>query len=151
MLDPGEAEAIALAIERAPSLLLIDEREGRQVARTLGVPLTGTLGILLRAKGLGHTPAIKPLLTELIEQHHFRLHPSLVLSAAGSILSMITVLRCSSPGANSTFAKPTSRLMRLPPADVRYTYGTALPFTAPVLRTLKLTVNAPPVASCTAL
>jgi len=78
MLDPGEAEAIALAVERAPSLLLIDERDGRQVARTLGVPLTGTLGILLRAKALGHTPAIKPLLTELIEQHHFRLHPSLV-------------------------------------------------------------------------
>jgi len=78
MLDPGEAEAIALAVERAPSLLLIDERDGRQVARTLGVPLTGTLGILLRAKALGHTPAIKPLLTELIEQHQFRLQPSLV-------------------------------------------------------------------------
>jgi predicted nucleic acid-binding protein len=50
----------------------------RQVARTLGVPLTGTLGVLLRAKALGHTPAIKPLLTELVEQHHFRLHPDLV-------------------------------------------------------------------------
>ena len=78
MLDPGEAEAIALAVEHTPSLLLIDERDGRQVARTLGVPLTGTLGILLRAKALGHTPAIKPLLAELVEQHHFRLHPSLV-------------------------------------------------------------------------
>lgn len=78
VLDPGEAEAIALAVERAPSLLLIDERDGRQVARTLGVPLTGTLGVLLRAKARGHTPAIKPLLAELIEQHHFRLHPDLV-------------------------------------------------------------------------
>jgi len=78
MLDPGEAEAIALAVERPASLLLIDERDGRQVARTLGIPLTGTLGILLRAKTLGHVPAIKPLLTELVEQHHFRLHPSLV-------------------------------------------------------------------------
>ena len=78
VLDSGEAEAIALAVERAPSLLLIDERDGRQVARTLGVPLTGTLGVLLRAKALGHTPAIKPLLTELVEQHHFRLHAGLV-------------------------------------------------------------------------
>ena len=86
VLDPGEAEAIALAVERAPSLLLIDERDGRQVARTLGVPLTGTLGVLLRAKALGHTPMIKPLLAELIEQHHFRLHPNLlqqVLTEAG--------------------------------------------------------------------
>ena len=78
VLDPGEAEAISLAVERAASLLLIDERDGRQVARTLGVPLTGTLGVLLRAKTLGHTPAIKPLLTQLVEQHHFRLHPSLL-------------------------------------------------------------------------
>jgi predicted nucleic acid-binding protein len=78
VLDSGEAEAIALAVESKPSLLLIDERDGRQVARTLDVPLTGTLGVLLRAKVLGATPAIKPLLTELIEQHHFRLHPDLV-------------------------------------------------------------------------
>lgn len=77
-LDRGEAEAIALAVERAPSLLLIDERDGRQVARTLRVSLTGTLGVLLRAKALGHLPAIKPLLTELMERHHFRLHPDLV-------------------------------------------------------------------------
>jgi predicted nucleic acid-binding protein len=78
MLDPGEAEAIALAVERTSSLLLIDERDGRQMARTLGVPLTGTLGVLLRAKALGHTQAIKPLLTELVERHHFRLHPGLI-------------------------------------------------------------------------
>ncbi len=78
VLDSGEAEAIGLAVECKPSLLLIDERDGRQVARTLNVSLTGTLGILLRAKKLEHTPAIKPLLTELIEQHHFRLHPNLV-------------------------------------------------------------------------
>jgi predicted nucleic acid-binding protein len=78
MLDPGEAEAIALAVERTSSLLLIDERDGRQMARTLGIPLTGTLGVLLRAKALGHTQAIKPLLIELVERHHFRLHPGLV-------------------------------------------------------------------------
>jgi predicted nucleic acid-binding protein len=78
MLDPGEAEAIALAVERNPSLLLIDERDGRQIARALDVAITGTLGVLLRAKTLGHVSAIKPLLTELIQQHQFRLHPDLV-------------------------------------------------------------------------
>lgn len=50
LLDPGEAEAITLAGERTPSLLLIGERDGRQTARALGIPLTGTLGVLLRAK-----------------------------------------------------------------------------------------------------
>lgn len=77
-LDRGEAEAIALAVERTASLLLIDERDGRQMARTLAVPLTGTLGVLLHAKTLGHTRAIKPLLMELVEQHHFRLQPDLI-------------------------------------------------------------------------
>lgn len=78
VLDPGEAEAIALAVERKPSLLLIDERDGRQMARALDIPLTGTLGVLLRAKNLGHLSAIKPLLTELVQQHQFRLHADLV-------------------------------------------------------------------------
>jgi predicted nucleic acid-binding protein len=77
-LDAGEAEAIALAVERKPCLLLIDERDGRQIARALGVHLTGVLGILLRAKTSGHIPAIKPLLTKLVEHHNFRLHPELV-------------------------------------------------------------------------
>jgi predicted nucleic acid-binding protein len=39
--------------------------------RTLGLPRIGTLGVLLRAKALGHTPAIKPLLTELVETASF--------------------------------------------------------------------------------
>lgn len=80
-LDPGEAEAIALAVECAPSLLLLDESDGRRVARTLGVPVTGTLGVLLRAKSCGHVPAVKPLLTELIERHDFRLHRDLYRQA----------------------------------------------------------------------
>jgi uncharacterized protein len=77
-LDAGESEAIALAVERKPSLLLIDERDGRQVARALGVQLTGTLGVLLHAKALGHVSALKPLLNELVQHHNFRLHPHLV-------------------------------------------------------------------------
>ena len=77
-LDPGEAEAIALAVENKPSLLLIDERDGRQVARALGVQMTGTLGILLRAKSTGQIAAIEPLIKELIQHHNFRLHSSLV-------------------------------------------------------------------------
>lgn len=80
-LDRGEAEAIALAVERAAVLLLLDESDGRRMARTMGVAVTGTLGVLLRAKACGHVPAIKPLLTELIERHHFRLHRDLYRQA----------------------------------------------------------------------
>ncbi|MFU8866626.1 DUF3368 domain-containing protein [Natronococcus sp.] len=48
-LDGGEAAAIALAIEREAELVLIDERDGRQVARRHDLQVTGIVGILLKA------------------------------------------------------------------------------------------------------
>ena len=50
-LDRGEAEAIALALEERARLLIIDERLGRAHARRLGIPLTGTLGVLPTSQG----------------------------------------------------------------------------------------------------
>ena len=41
-LDRGKAEVLALACERSARLVIIDERRGRQYARRLGLPLTGT-------------------------------------------------------------------------------------------------------------
>ena len=53
-LDAGEAEAIALAQSaESQSILIIDELAGRSVARSLGIRVVGTLGILLRAKAEG--------------------------------------------------------------------------------------------------
>lgn len=49
-LHPGEAEAIALALEMKADHLLIDEREGRVLARQLGLTLTGVLSSLTRKK-----------------------------------------------------------------------------------------------------
>ena len=45
-VDPGEREAIALARGTGATVVL-DDRRGRRRARILGVPLTGTLGVLL--------------------------------------------------------------------------------------------------------
>jgi len=52
-LGPGEAEAIALALSSPHSLLILDDRLGRRIARLAGVTYTGTLGVLVKAKRAG--------------------------------------------------------------------------------------------------
>ena len=72
-LDPGEAEAITLACECKPATVLMDEREGRGVARRLGLKTLGTVGILANARQSGTLRRIRPLLEQLMRQHRFRL------------------------------------------------------------------------------
>lgn len=64
-LDRGEAEAVILALEVRAEALLIDESRGRAVASKMGVPITGALGLLARARRDGHLQQLKPLVDEL--------------------------------------------------------------------------------------
>lgn len=43
IVDPGEWEAIALALELGADLLLVDDKDGRSVARQAGIEPMGTL------------------------------------------------------------------------------------------------------------
>ena len=76
-LDQGEAETLALAIEQDARLVIIDEEKGRRFARRLGLPLTGTMGILLLAKEKGLVAEIAPLIDQR-QEAGFYLTPELV-------------------------------------------------------------------------
>ena len=58
LLDPGEAEAIALAINLPECTVLLDDAQARRVAERFGVNRIGTLGILRRAKKVGLIDAV---------------------------------------------------------------------------------------------
>ena len=53
-LGAGEREAISLALELHPSILLIDDLRGRIAAAERSIPVTGTLTVLMQAALLAH-------------------------------------------------------------------------------------------------
>jgi predicted nucleic acid-binding protein len=71
-LDPGEAEAIGLALELNADRLLIDERRGRVIASRFGIKFIGVLGILVIAKQRGFIQAVRPILDEMMSSMKFR-------------------------------------------------------------------------------
>lgn len=66
-LDAGEAAALALARRENADLVLIDERRGRAAAKRLGLPVQGTLGVLVHAKRARAIERVEPLLHALID------------------------------------------------------------------------------------
>lgn len=68
LLDRGEAEAIALAVENPGAVLLLDDRRARKVAEGLGQVVVGTAGSLVHAKRIGLIVQVKPLLDSLRRQ-----------------------------------------------------------------------------------
>lgn len=52
-LGAGETAVIALAMDRPGSTAVLDDSAARACAKTFGVPILGTLGVVLRAKKRG--------------------------------------------------------------------------------------------------
>lgn len=73
-LDPGERDAIQLALELRVGIVLIDEAAGRSRAEALHLEVRGTLGILERGARLGLT-TFRTALAKL-EQTSFRVSPT---------------------------------------------------------------------------
>jgi predicted nucleic acid-binding protein len=86
-LRKGEASSIALALEFDNSLLIIDEKKGRKVAKELRIEIIGSLGILIKAKEKGVIKSVREILT-LIDKTDFRVSQSVrekVLKESGEL------------------------------------------------------------------
>jgi uncharacterized protein len=84
-IDPGEAEAIVLALELSADVLLMDERLGRAIAKDFQLAVTGSLGLLRDAKTQGLIPAVKPYLDKLINNGAFRVSQRLYAEMLQSV------------------------------------------------------------------
>jgi predicted nucleic acid-binding protein len=67
---------LALALELGATLAILDDKPARVLARTLGIPVVGTLGVLANARRMGHVALLRPLLDTLV-QHNFFMSPEL--------------------------------------------------------------------------
>ena len=75
-IDKGESSAIALALEIPGSTVILDDFKARKIAIKLGIQVTGTLGVVIRARQKGIISSIKPILGKL-KQTNFRLSTEL--------------------------------------------------------------------------
>ena len=81
LLDAGEAAVIRLACEQQATVVLIDERKARKVARDIyGLQPIGSARILLEAKRKKLLPEIAPAF-EKLRQGGYWIHDSIVAAA----------------------------------------------------------------------
>ena len=70
IVDEGEAEAIALALEKMLPLL-IDDLKGRRLAESLEMKYIGTLGLLKIAKDRKIISEVRPVIENLLEGGYY--------------------------------------------------------------------------------
>lgn len=66
-LGRGEAEVIALGLERADSRLILDDTMARRIAQLHSLQFTGTVGVIVRAKQVGLLTTVSPVISALQE------------------------------------------------------------------------------------
>ncbi len=66
-LHAGEVEVMILAQQQpAADLVILDDNAAKKTAKFLGLKVTGTLGVILKAKRENHIKAALPLVNQLI-------------------------------------------------------------------------------------
>lgn len=66
-LHAGEVEAIMYAIDTKADLIVLDDKLARKTAKYMGLTVTGTLGVVIKAKEMGYIEAVRPIMNKLIQ------------------------------------------------------------------------------------
>lgn len=77
LVDPGEAEAIALAQTIDDSIVLLDDAQARRVAERFDIPRIGTIGLLRKAKKKGLIDQLKPQI-EILKENNIYISQNLI-------------------------------------------------------------------------
>lgn len=83
-LGTGESQVLAHALAAPDREPLIDDRAARRCARALGIPYTGTLGVVLLCRRNGIIPAARPVVEALVAAG-IRLSPALTAEALAEV------------------------------------------------------------------
>jgi predicted nucleic acid-binding protein len=95
-LDPGEREAIALALELGANRLIADETLAREEAKRRNVSVIGTLGVLRNAARAGLLAL--PDALDKLQQTNFYVAPELIRSLLEEDASHRKTARLEGPG-----------------------------------------------------
>ena len=76
-LDKGEKHTLDMACKQHADWVIIDEKIGRNMAEYLGLKVTGTLGVLLKAKQQGLLPSFTEAVNAM-QAHGIYYHAALI-------------------------------------------------------------------------
>ena len=64
-IDPGEASTIALAVENDDIVIILDDLKARKIAQKLNLKITGTIGVLIKARKRNIITSAREVLEQL--------------------------------------------------------------------------------------
>lgn len=83
-LGPGESSVLAWCSNNLGAEAILDDLAARRCAETFGIPVRGTLGLVLLAKQRGRFPAARPVL-ETMQRAGMYLSPAVLNRALKTV------------------------------------------------------------------
>nr|VFJ60326.1 MAG: Predicted nucleic acid-binding protein, contains PIN domain [Candidatus Kentron sp. FW]VFJ64640.1 MAG: Predicted nucleic acid-binding protein, contains PIN domain [Candidatus Kentron sp. FW] len=67
-LGAGETQVLGVCLEKSGSVAILDDKAARQCGMSMGIPIVGTLGVILAAKRSGLIPMAGTVVDQLLRE-----------------------------------------------------------------------------------